>query len=95
MSLPPRFPGLAGEALDPRVRAALQSSDASEPVTELSEEAREVLSAAVAELGSGGPVPGIAPVLGAGVLAKVLRDRHVPDSGAANEPAGSRIDTRR
>ncbi len=99
MSSPPslRLPGNPDE-LDPRVWAVLTAEDPDAPQGSApTAEAQEMLSAAVAELRDdlARRPSGIAPVLGAGVLASVLHAVRTGESAEPEEPAGSRIDTRR
>ncbi len=82
--------------LDPRVRAAIDVSGPGSAEGGLSEEVCAVMDAAVRELleSSGTSRGGVAPVLGAGVVAGFLRTRAKPANGDSDSE-GSRIDERR
>jgi len=78
-----------------RVRAAVEA--ATEPVTgEVPDETRSLMQEAVGSVGpdlAQGPT-GVAPVLGAGVLATVIGQVRQGRDVEPAQPPGSRIDTR-
>ena len=85
----------AAQQVDPRLRHALDAS-AGQDVMLVTEEANAVLTAAVREL-QDHPSPalgGVAPVLGAGVVAEFLKHGR-PDDATRSGAEGSRIDERR
>lgn len=90
-------PAEAGSEVDPRLRATLDPAGArGEDVLLVSEEANAVLAAAIRELQEDSPpaVGGVAPVLGAGVVAEFLKHSR-PGEATRSAAEGSRIDERR
>jgi hypothetical protein len=83
------------EALSMRMRAAVEAS--SEPVTgDVPDETRSLLHEVAGSVGpelAQGPT-GVAPVLGAGVLATVIGQVRQGKDAELAQPPGSRLDTR-
>jgi hypothetical protein len=79
-----------------RVQAASETASEAPVVLDVPDEARDLLHAAVESLGHDlqPGITGVAPVLGAGVIASVIGQARRGRDAESTQPPGSRIDAR-